>query len=92
MTDRVSFTLDAPTTPERIAKHIARAGICSRREAETRIQEGRVTVNGETVTGPALNVTASDSITVDGKPLAGTPASASVALSQTARLDCQRAR
>ena len=69
MTDRVSFTLDAPTTPERIAKHIARAGICSRREAETRIQEGRVTVNGETVTGPALNVTASDSITVDGKPL-----------------------
>ena len=69
MSDRTSFTLDAPTGPERIAKHIARAGICSRREAEKRIEDGRVTVNGETVTGPALNVSASDSITVDGKPL-----------------------
>ena len=69
MSDTPSFTLDASTAPERIAKHIARAGICSRREAERRIQDGRVTVNGETVTSPALNVTTADSITIDGKPL-----------------------
>ena len=55
--------------PERIAKHIARAGLCSRREAEARILDGRVSVNGEIIAGPALNVTASDSITVDGKLL-----------------------
>ena len=69
MSEKSYFTLDAPAAPERIAKHIARAGICSRREAEKRIEEGRVTVNGEVVTGPALNVSATDSITVDGKPL-----------------------
>ena len=69
MNDKPSFILDAPSGPERIAKHIARAGVCSRREAEARIADGRVTVNGETILSPALNVSASDSITVDGKPL-----------------------
>jgi len=69
MTTKPTFTLDAQDGPERIAKHIARAGVCSRREAEARIAEGRVTVNGELITSPALNVTAADSITVDGKPL-----------------------
>ena len=69
MNDKPSFILDAPSGPERIAKHIARAGVCSRREAEARISDGRVTVNGETIFSPALNVSAADSITVDGKPL-----------------------
>ena len=69
MTTKPTFTLDAQDGPERIAKHIARAGVCSRREAETRIADGRVTVNGELITSPALNVTAADRITVDGKPL-----------------------
>ena len=69
MSDKPSFILDAPSGPERIAKHIARAGVCSRREAEARIADGRVTVNGETIMTPALNVSATDSITVDGKPL-----------------------
>ena len=69
MSDKPSFILDAPSGPERIAKHIARAGVCSRREAEARIADGRVTVNGETIMSPALNVSATDSITVDGKPL-----------------------
>ena len=48
MNGKPSFILDAPSGPERIAKHIARAGVCSRREAEARIAAGRVTVNGET--------------------------------------------
>ena len=43
---------------ERIAKYIARTGICSRREAETLIAQQRITVNGETVTSPAFNVSA----------------------------------
>jgi 23S rRNA pseudouridine2605 synthase len=54
---------------ERIAKVIARAGLCSRREAEVWIAAGRVAVNGSTITSPALNVTAQDRVTVDGKPL-----------------------
>jgi 23S rRNA pseudouridine2605 synthase len=54
---------------ERIARVIARAGLCSRREAETRITAGRVTVNGKVITSPALDVHTSDRITVDGEPL-----------------------
>ena len=54
---------------ERIAKAIARAGVCSRRDAEAMILEGRVSVNGKRLTSPALNVTESDDIRIDGKPL-----------------------
>jgi len=54
---------------DRIAKVMARAGLCSRREAETWITEGRVKVNGQKITSPALNVTDRDDIRVDGKPL-----------------------
>lgn len=62
----------ASTTPEgdRIAKVLSRAGIASRREAERLIEAGEVRVNGKPVTSPALNVTASDRITVSGKPVA----------------------
>jgi 23S rRNA pseudouridine2605 synthase len=54
---------------ERIAKAIARAGICSRRDAEVMIAEGRVIVNGKKIASPALNVTERDDIRIDGKPL-----------------------
>ena len=54
---------------ERIAKAIARAGICSRRDAERMIAEGRVQIDGETITSPARNVTENNLIQVDGKPL-----------------------
>jgi 23S rRNA pseudouridine2605 synthase len=53
----------------RIAKVMARAGVASRREAEAWIAAGRITVNGAKISSPALNVTAKDVITVDGKPL-----------------------
>lgn len=52
---------------ERIAKVLARAGVASRRGAEQLIADGRVTVNGKTLTSPALNVSPRDNITVDGK-------------------------
>jgi 23S rRNA pseudouridine2605 synthase len=54
---------------ERIAKQIAAAGICSRRDAERLITEGRVRVNGKTITSPALNVTPHDTIEIDGEIL-----------------------
>jgi len=54
---------------DRIAKVMARAGLCSRREAESWVVEGRVSVNGAVISSPALNVTTADRISVDGKPL-----------------------
>jgi 23S rRNA pseudouridine2605 synthase len=59
------------TQGERIAKVMARAGLCSRREAEAWITAGRVAVNGAKITSPALNITPADKIVVDGKPLPG---------------------
>jgi 23S rRNA pseudouridine2605 synthase len=53
----------------RIAKAIARAGMCSRREAERWIAEGRVAVNGRRLETPAFEVAPNDRITVDGQPL-----------------------
>jgi 23S rRNA pseudouridine2605 synthase len=55
--------------PERIAKLLARAGMCSRRDAERWIAEGRVSVDGDVLTTPALTVTSANDIRVDGKPL-----------------------
>jgi 23S rRNA pseudouridine2605 synthase len=63
-----------PSTPpgERIAKRLARAGVCSRRDAERLILDGRVTVDGKKLTSPALNVTEANKVTVDGR-LIGEP-------------------
>src|SRR5574337_1126448 len=55
---------------QRIAKAMARAGLCSRRDAEAWIAAGRVTVNGEALTSPAYNVSEADDVRVDGEPLA----------------------
>ena len=52
---------------ERIAKVMARAGVASRRACETLIEEGRVTVDGETRTTPAVKVTGAEDIRVDGE-------------------------
>ena len=54
---------------DRISKVMARAGVCSRRDAERMIADGRVSVNGRRLDTPAFNVTADDKITVDGKPV-----------------------
>ena len=54
---------------ERIARVMARAGLCSRRDAEEWIAAGRVSVNGRVISSPALDVSAHDKIMVDGAPL-----------------------
>lgn len=56
---------------ERIARRLARAGLCSRREAEGWIAAGRVAVDGRVLDGPAVLVGAGSRVTVDGKPVAG---------------------
>jgi len=60
---------DGEAVKERIAKRLARAGLCSRRDAERWIAEGRVSVNGKKLDSPAFTVDEDDSIVVDGKPL-----------------------
>lgn len=54
---------------ERIAKVMARAGLCSRREAERWIESGRVSVNGRVLESAACVVTAKDEILVDKRPI-----------------------
>ena len=65
----MSESRTAPPAGDRLAKVIARSGLCSRRDAEAWIAGGRVTVNGKKVITPAFNVTDRDKIAVDGKPL-----------------------
>jgi 23S rRNA pseudouridine2605 synthase len=55
----------------RLAKYLAHAGVASRRAAERLIGEGRVTVDGQTVTDPALAVDADSRVAVDGRALQG---------------------
>ena len=54
---------------ERLAKFIARSGVCSRRDAEELIKQKRVTVNGEIIDTPAFNVEGSEKILLDGEKL-----------------------
>ena len=65
----LSNAVDDRDGPMRIAKAMARAGLCSRREAERWIADGRVSVNGKLLKTPAVEVSAKDKVFVDGKPL-----------------------
>lgn len=65
---RPGASKSAPAS-ERIAKRLARAGLCSRREAERWIEAGRVAVDGKVLTSPAVNVAGTAIVTVDGKPI-----------------------
>jgi 23S rRNA pseudouridine2605 synthase len=60
---------DGPEKGDRIAKVLARAGLCSRRDAERWIEEGRVAVDGKRLDTPAFVVTPGSIILVDGKPI-----------------------
>src|SRR5919109_192686 len=57
----------------RLAKHLAHAGVASRRAAEALIAAGRVTIDGATVTDPARDVSGDETIAVDGEALGAAP-------------------
>lgn len=62
----------AKSTPKgltRLNKFIANAGICSRREADTYIAAGNVTVNGKVITEMGYKVRPSDEVRFDGRLL-----------------------
>jgi 23S rRNA pseudouridine2605 synthase len=62
-------TPQAEPSSMRIAKAIAHAGLCSRRDAEAWIAAGRVAINGKVLATPAYVVKPGDKILVDGNPL-----------------------
>jgi 23S rRNA pseudouridine2605 synthase len=66
------MSLAPDTGPMRLAKYLAHAGVASRRAAAKLIGDGRVTVDGRTVTDPARAVDADSRVTVDGRSLEGT--------------------
>jgi 23S rRNA pseudouridine2605 synthase len=70
MSDETQAQTSEVRAGQRIAKVMARAGVCSRRDAEAWIAAGRVTVNGKALSSPAFNVSEADDVRVDGKPLA----------------------
>jgi len=57
----------ADAAGDRVAKALARAGVASRRKVERLIEAGRVALNGQVLTTPAVKVDAGDILTVDGK-------------------------
>ena len=62
-------------------KFISSTGICSRREAEKLIVEGRVTINGKS-TQLGNRVFEGDEVKVDGRPLKATPKTLYIALNK----------
>jgi 23S rRNA pseudouridine2605 synthase len=55
----------------RLGKHLAHAGIASRRASEALVADGRVTVDGAVITDPARDVTGEEAIAVDGELVRG---------------------
>lgn len=64
------MSASSPKEPQRIAKLLARAGIASRREVERMIADGRVAIDGQLLTTPAITLTSLSGVTVDGEPVA----------------------
>jgi len=59
----------APGTAMTLNKYLAHAGPASRRAAAAVIKEGKVQVNGETLTTPGYRVQPGDRVTFEGKPM-----------------------
>lgn len=53
----------------RLNRYVANAGVCSRREADTYIEAGNVTVNGKTITEMGHKVKLTDIVKFDGRLL-----------------------
>ena len=71
--------------PERLQKYLARAGVASRRHAETLMRAGRVRVNGQVATEPGSKILPGvDEVSVDGRPVALSTSKVYVALHKPA--------
>lgn len=68
-------------------KYISSTGICSRREAERFIKEGRVTINGKP-TQLGNRVFEGDIVKIDGKPLKSKPKTVYIALNKPVGIVC----
>jgi len=64
-----SGSQDFTDTSVRLAKYVARCGLCSRRNAEEWIKDGRVSVNDKVIITPAHDVLEGHSVKVDGAPI-----------------------
>lgn len=64
-----SWNKKSGAKPHGVARVISKRGYCSRSKAEMLVKEGRVTLNGKTVTNPEAPTLETDKITVDGKPV-----------------------
>jgi 23S rRNA pseudouridine2604 synthase len=68
-------------------KYISQTGICSRREADALIREGRVTINGQP-TRPGNRVSEGDEVQIDGKPLKAKPRPLYIAFNKPVGIVC----
>jgi 23S rRNA pseudouridine2604 synthase len=68
-------------------KYISETGICSRREADRLIEEGRVTINGK-VARKGNRVKESDIVKIDKKPLKEKPKTVYLALNKPRGITC----
>ncbi len=66
-----SFKPEAMTEAMRLNRYISISGICSRREADTYIQAGLVTVNGQVVTELGVKVNPTDEVRFNGEVIQG---------------------
>jgi 23S rRNA pseudouridine2604 synthase len=75
----------------RLNKFISDTGICSRREADSWIEAGRVTINGSLAT-LGTQVRDSDDVRVDGRKLAHKPRDIYIALNKPVGITCTTER
>lgn len=71
----------------RLNKYISETGLCSRREADARIEAGRVTINGVVAT-LGTQVKEGDVVCVDGKPVGGEQKHVYLALNKPVGVIC----
>jgi 23S rRNA pseudouridine2604 synthase len=75
----------------RLNKYISETGVCSRREADARIEAGRVTINGAVAT-LGLQVEEGDVVCVDGRPLGQAQKHVYIALNKPVGITCTTER
>ncbi|MBT8196384.1 MAG: rRNA pseudouridine synthase [Bacteroidia bacterium] len=68
-TKKESAPVKKPTDEIRLNKYVANTGLCSRREADKLIEQGKIKVNGKVISELGTKVSIKDKISFNGKPL-----------------------